>query len=126
MLVHTLVNQKYVAFFAFIVVLITNAYIWGPLDVSSNMVQFNASPDYTYSDMNGFGPFVKSFVWFRIYWTLFAALLGMTAILFWVRGRDSTWANRFRTARLHFSGTNVAITAGLFGALLLCGGFIFL
>lgn len=30
MLVHTLVNQKYVAFFAFIVVLITNAYIWGP------------------------------------------------------------------------------------------------
>lgn len=125
MLVHTLVNQKYVAFFAFIVVLITNAYIWGPLDVSSNMVQFNASPDYTYSDMNGFGPFVKSFVWFRIYWTLVAALLGMKAILFWVRGRDSSWASRFRTAQLHFSGTNAAITAGLFGTLILCGGFIF-
>ncbi|OIN61019.1 M1 family aminopeptidase [Arsenicibacter rosenii] len=125
MLVHTLVNQKYVAFFVFIVVLIANAYIWGPLDVSSNMVQFNASPDYTYSDMNGFGPFVKSFVWFRVYWTLVAALLGMKTILFWVRGRDTTWASRFRTARLHFSGTNVAITAGLFGALLLCGGFVF-
>ena len=125
MLVHTLVNQKYVAFFVFIVILIANAYIWTPLDVSSNLLQFNASPDYTYSDMNGFGPFVTAYAWFRLYWTLVAALLCIVAILFWVRGRDTSWRTRFRNARRQLAGTNGRLLAGLAVVLLVCGGFIF-
>ena len=125
MLVHTLVNNKYIAFFVVIALLISNAYIWRPLDVQSNLVQFNASPDYTYSDMNGWGPYVASIAWFRTYWTLWASVLGLTAILFWVRGKDTSWSSRFRGARQALTGTNGVILSGLAVALLVVGGFIF-
>ncbi|WP_461146176.1 ABC transporter permease/M1 family aminopeptidase [Spirosoma pulveris] len=125
MLMHTLLNNKYVAFFMVVAVLIANAYMWPPLDVQSNLIQFNASPNYQYSDMNGWGPFVTSFAWFRVYWSLWAAVLGLVAILFWARGKDMTWQTRFRSARQALNGPNRLVFAGLAVALLLVGGFIF-
>lgn len=124
MLVHTLVNNKYLAFFIFVALLMMNAYIWTPLDVASNLVQFNASPSYRYSDMNGFGPYVTSFVWFRAYWTLFAALLGAVAVLFWVRGKDTGLKDRIRLARRSYAG-NRLVLPGLLLALIGVGGYIY-
>lgn len=124
MLVHTLVNNKYIAFFAVVALLISNAYIWTPLDVQSNLVQFNASPNYQYSDMNGYGPYVASITWFRVYWSLWAITLGLVAILFWVRGKDTAWGNRLRSAGQALNGQRLAIV-GLAMALVLVGGFIF-
>ncbi|HEY0110172.1 MAG TPA: ABC transporter permease, partial [Fibrella sp.] len=124
MLMHTLVNNKYVAFFAVVVFLITNGYIWGPLDVQSNLAQFNATPNYTYSDMNGWGPYVAALVWFRTYWLLFAALLGVVAVLFWVRGKDTDWRNRWRMAKQQFTGLNRRVTFGILAIWLAVGGFL--
>ena len=39
--------------------------------------------------MNGFGPFLEPFVWFKLYWAAWALLLAVVAILFWVRGRGA-------------------------------------
>lgn len=125
MLIHTTVNQKYIAFFVVIAFLIANAYAWASLDVQSNLVQFNASPNYRYSDMNGWGPYVTSFAWFRVYWSLWAAVLGMVAILFWVRGKDTTWQTRLLSARQALNGPNRGVFVGLAVALVLTGGFIF-
>lgn len=125
MLVHTLVNNKYIAFFVVVALLIANLYAWSPLDVQSNLVKFNASPNYTYSDMNGWGPYIASLAWFRAYWSLWTAILGMVAILFWVRGRETTWPNRLRAARQSLSGSNRLVLTGLAVALLVVGGFIF-
>jgi len=125
MLMHTLVNNKYIAFFAVVVFLIANGYIWGPLDVQSNLAQFNATPNYTYSDMNGWGPYVAALVWFRTYWLLFAALLSVVAVLFWVRGKDTAWANRWHMAKQQFTGLNQRVTFGLLAVWLLVGGFLF-
>lgn len=125
MLTHTLLNNKYVAFFVVIALLIANAYAWTPLDIRSNLVQYNASPDYRYSDMNAWGPYVLSLVWFRAYWLLWSAVLGLVAILFWARGKDMAWGNRFKSARQALAGPNRIVLGGLLTALLLVGGFIF-
>ena len=124
MLVHTLVNNKYLAFFVFIALLILNAYIWTPLDVSSNLVQFNASPTYRYSDMTGFAPYVASLVWFRTYWLVITAGLGLLTVLFWVRGKDTYWRNRVREAGQRY-GSHKVLGASLAVAALLVGAFIF-
>lgn len=128
MLLHTLVNNKYVAFFAVVVFLITNGYIWGPLDVQSNLVQFNATPNYTYSDMNGWGPYVAALAWFRTYWLLFAALLGVAAILFWVRGKDTDWPHRWQMSKQQFTGldsrTIRRVTVGILAGWLAVGGYL--
>ena len=39
--------------------------------------------------MNGYGPFLAPFVWFKAYWAAWALLFAVATNLFWVRGRES-------------------------------------
>jgi ABC-2 type transport system permease protein len=75
--------------------------------------------------MNGFGPFLRPFLWFKLYWAAWALLLGVVALLFWVRGREPGLRRRFGMARARFRGP-AARTAGVAAALILAvGGFVF-
>lgn len=100
MFVHVLVNNKYIGFFVFIVVLVINAFALRALGISSNMLQFNGTPDYTYSDMNGWGPYISGLAWFNAYWVLFCLLLVIVAVVWWVRGQDTAWRFRLQNAVL--------------------------
>ncbi|NRB64334.1 MAG: hypothetical protein HRU40_15125, partial [Saprospiraceae bacterium] len=111
MMIHTLVNNKYLAFFVVAVFLIIQTFIWVPLDIVSNMVAFGDTPSYTYSDMNGFGPFVPGLVWFNVYWLLFSLILVTIMIFFWVRGRDTIWKVRRAIAARRFRGGQVTFFA---------------
>jgi ABC-type transport system involved in multi-copper enzyme maturation permease subunit len=122
LLVHVLVNNKYLGYFVFIVLFVLNLFIWSPLDVGSNLVQLFSSSGLTYSDMNGFGPFLKDWLFFKSYWLLFAVLLVYAGYLFVVRGNDTAWRWRFRAAGARLKGSwPVAVLAG--GAWLVMAGF---
>lgn len=71
LLFHYMINNRYIAYFAFVSFIILNQFIWGVLKISTNMVKFGSTPTVTYSDMNGFGPFIPSTIWFNIYWIIF-------------------------------------------------------
>ena len=93
--------------------------------VRHHLLLYGTDPGWTYSDMNGFGPFLRPLVWFRLYWAAWALLLGVAAGLLVVRGRESGMRRRLRQARARFTGP-VARAAGVACALiLLLGGFIF-
>jgi len=115
MLVHVLVNNKYLGFFAFIVLFLLNAFAWSGLDVESNLVQINGSPGLRFSDMNGFGPFLKNWLFFRAYWSVFAAILIYVAYLFVVRGNDTAmrWRTYLAKARLRSSWPIAAVLVGV-------------
>ncbi len=125
MLVHALVNNKYLAYFVFLVVFFLNSLIWVPLDIQSNMVSFAATPSPTYSAMNGYGPYVLGLIWFNIYWILFAVLLGILTALFWVRESGTTFVQRWGIAKRRFSGNYKLITAVFAGLWLLTAGFVY-
>jgi ABC-2 type transport system permease protein len=125
MLVHTLVNNKYIAFFVFLVLMILNAFIWAPLDIETNMIQFNGTPSYTYSDMNGYGPFVSGKLWFRLYWLLFCGIMSMISIIFWVRGKDEDWKTRWKKAKHSFKGSTKWVTLSFIGLFVLCGSWVY-
>ena len=114
MLVHVLVNNKYLGFFVFIVVFLLNAFGWSGLDVESNLLRINGSSGLRYSDMNGFGPYLGNWVFFRVYWLLFAGLLIYVAYLFLVRGNDTTmrWRGHLAKARLRGSWSLAAVAVG--------------
>ncbi|MBK7288240.1 MAG: hypothetical protein IPI95_14785 [Flavobacteriales bacterium] len=82
-LVHVLVNNKYLGYFVFIILFVLNIFGWQALDISSNLLKLNTTSGLTYSDMNGFGPFLKGWGGVKSYWLLFAVLV--------ITNRTSTW-----------------------------------
>jgi ABC-2 type transport system permease protein len=89
------------------------------------LYNYGGAPSHTYSDMNGYGPFVAQMVWFRAYWALVAVALAFVAHLFHVRGTESEAGWRLRLARARASGP-VRVGLGLsVMAAVAAGGFIF-
>lgn len=123
-LAHYAVNNRYLAYFVFVAFVIANQFIWGPLDIESNMVAFGKTPYLMYSDMNGFGPFVEGQVWFTIYWTIAAVLVTFVAYGLAIHGLETSPAKRLQTLkdRLRSQRTPLLATVLLF---FLCGGFVF-
>ena len=122
MTVHVLVNHKYVGH---VVVLLATFINYAAASGTHHLLIYNSGPRFMYSQMNGFGPFVEPFVWFKLYWAAWAMLLGVVAMLFWVRGPELGIRQRLATARARFSA-RTARFAGLAVVLILgIGAFIF-
>lgn len=123
-LAHYAVNNRYLAYFAFVAFVIVNQFIWGPLDIESNMVAFGKTPFIMYSDMNGYGPFVAGQVWFGLYWLLASVLITYVAYAFAVHGLETSARKRWHAAKQRLAAQRVPImaTSVIF---LLCAGFVF-
>ncbi len=123
-LLQTLINNKYLAYFAIVVFLIANTFLWQALKTESNMLQFGGLPDITYSDMNGFGPYMPGTVAFSIYWILFCALLVLVIIGMQLRGKEVDF--KARAAYLgHYLKGNKALTATLLLLFIAYGGWLY-
>ncbi|HEX6095616.1 MAG TPA: M1 family aminopeptidase [Thermoanaerobaculia bacterium] len=122
MTVHVLVNHKYVGHAVVLLVTISSSSASSGFH---HLLIYNAGPKLVYSEMNGFGPFVTPFVWFKLYWAAWALLLGVVTMLFWVRGPELGIRQRLATARARLTGRTARL-AGLAIVLILgFGGFIF-
>lgn len=125
MAVHVVMNHKnlahVVAVGTYLFTLVASSFF----RVRHNLLVFNGDPGWVYSDLNGFGPFIAPFVWFKLYWAAWALLLTVTATLFWVRSTEGGFATRLRLARGRLGGA--AGRAAAVGALLIVtlGGFVF-
>jgi len=121
---HYVINNRYIAYFAFISFVILNSFLWSALEITTNMVNYGGTPTVVYSDMNDFGPFVPSVLWFNIYWSLFASLLAILVFSFYVRGKET----RFPT-RLRHAGTvlkrNMRLVTVLAIGFIACSGFVY-
>lgn len=121
---HYIINNRYIAYFAFIAFVILNQFIWGVFQINTNMLKFGSAPNVTYSDMNGFGPFVSSVTWFNIYWFVFSMLISFVIFAFYVRGKETDSRHRFSNAKYILSKNKIAI--GLCTLLfVLCGSFVY-
>jgi len=67
MFVQTVVNNKYIGYFAFLILIV--AFKFGPqaLEITSNLVTYGSIPSYIYSDMNGWNLFSEGIAWFSAY-----------------------------------------------------------
>jgi ABC-2 type transport system permease protein len=84
-----------------------------------------AIPDAVYSDMNGFGHFVKSVFSLIAYWGAFCVLLLIAGHLLYPRGNYSSARERLRDARARL-GAGVRLTASLAAlAFIAIGGWVF-
>jgi ABC-2 type transport system permease protein len=121
---HYTINNRYIAYFAFILFVILNSFIWDPLEISTNLVKYGETGRLTYSDMNGFGPFVKGNLWFSIYWFIFSVLVAIVAYAFYVRGKELGISKRLEYAKNSLRKNKWSL--GLFSVLfVICGAYIY-
>jgi ABC-2 type transport system permease protein len=123
-LIHALASNKYVGFFVFIVLYCANAFLWRPLNVATNLVQFAGRPNIVYSDFFGDAPYRLAWDWFTFYWLLFCVLLAITTVMFWPRGMPERWTARGRNAALRFRPGWKVATAICLLAFTVCGAWI--
>lgn len=102
--IHVLSQNKYLGYFFYVAFLVANRFIWRPLNVASNLVKFANRPRVVYSDFYKDAPFRSGWDWHALYWLLFCTLLAIVSVLFWPRGKQGKWRERFGNARLRFSG----------------------
>jgi ABC-2 type transport system permease protein len=92
-------NNKFLGYLLTIVWLVAQIG-FGLLHWDQNLYNYGSAPDTPYSDMNGFGHFLKAALWFDFYWASCAIVLLVLAALFWVRGTGDAWRDRLREARM--------------------------
>ncbi|MDB4951904.1 MAG: hypothetical protein JWM27_4553 [Gemmatimonadetes bacterium] len=124
LLVHVVVNHKYVGHFAMVMYFVSIPFL-PQLGMSHGLLQFAHAPAVQYSDMNGYGHGLVPWAWFTLYWACFTALLALAGTLAWVRGRETEPGWRLRLARMRV-GRGTLAGAGAAAALMLgTGGWIF-
>ena len=98
---------------------------FGLLHWDHNLYTYGATVDLPYSDMNGYGRFMKSALWFDFYWACCAVALLIITALYWVRGTDNRWSDRTREARRRITPvTRFALIAAVV-AFVASGAWIF-
>jgi ABC-2 type transport system permease protein len=124
MTIHVLVNHKYLGHLLVILFYIGLGLL-SAFGLEHGLYQFGSDSGSSYSDMNGWGPYVWPFVWWKLYWIAIAILLLISANLLWVRGEETSLGARLGLARRRFVGRVRYATAGVALAALGLGAFVF-
>ena len=122
--VQTVINNKYLGHFVMVLYIVATIAL-PPAGFQNYLYRFGQTPPVTYSDMNGYGPFLTPLIWFRVYWGIAAILLAILTNLLWVRGTDTTWRVRLGLVRQRFSGASLAGVTACVLLMIGIGGFIF-
>lgn len=119
---HVVVNHKYLGMAAMLGALVIP--FTGPL-LRHYLLVYGGDAGWTYSDMNGFGPFLTPFIWFKLYSGGWALALVIVTCLLWARGRETGKARWVGQTRARFVGRVRAAAGGALALILLIGGFVF-
>ena len=126
LLIHTVVNQKFLGYFAVVMIYIAGIVFGLQLAGFEHfLLRYAHFPPHVYSDMNGYSLSVKPLFWFELYWALAAVFLAIVGNLLWVRGIEGGFKQRLK---LGLQRLTPASRAGMAVCLLLflaTGSYIF-
>ncbi|MFL5580718.1 MAG: hypothetical protein ACJ8AO_10100 [Gemmatimonadaceae bacterium] len=123
--VHVLVDQKYVGHLVAVVAYAFTAVLARLLEIEHNLLVYGRGPGWSYTEMRGFGGSLGPWAWFKLYWAAWAVLLAVAAKLLWVRGREGGVGARLREARRRLTRPTTWTAAAAAALVLSSGGFIF-
>jgi ABC-type transport system involved in multi-copper enzyme maturation permease subunit len=122
--VHSLAQNKFVGHAVLIMYWIASI-IAGNIGMEHQLTSIGWVPNFTYSDMNGFGHFVSNLAFSGGYSIAIGLMATVLAALAWARGTDSGWRPRARAARSRWSPTMGLALGGCSMLVLVFGGAIF-
>ncbi len=122
--VHALVNQKFVGHLIVIAYWVLTSVL-STLGFDHRLYQIGRPPDFIYSDMARWGPYVTRILTFQAYTVASCLALAAIGYLVLVRGADSAWGSRRTLASRRWKQGGLA-TIGAFALVaFVFGGFFF-
>ncbi len=124
--IQVIFNQKFVGYAISAILIVVLPILSSSMGWNNGLYQFNSSgPRMLYSDMNGYGHQLFTFVIYKSYWVSFAMILIIFSNLMWIRGKEKGFKIRFRIAKASFNRkAKLAMTLSIL-SFLLFGGFIY-
>lgn len=124
-MVHTLVNHKFVGHVVIIVYWIAMLTV-ANLGFEHQLYRFGYAPNFTYSDMNGFGHYVGNLLLSAGYSFGIGLMMAVLAVLLWVRGTDAGgWRARMAAVRRRWTRRTAIALGSTVAIILVFGGMIF-
>jgi hypothetical protein len=119
--VQIVVNKK---FLGYILTMLFVDDFFPSIGLEHHLWRVGKTPAYIYSEMNKYGPYLKSILFYNLYWTAFAVVLIVISILLWVRGKDTRLIHRIKAAKARMTRAKLRMASvGTLGCLLI-GSFI--
>ena len=122
--VQVITNNKFAGYGVIVLVLIAQAAL-GALGFEHNLYNFGSWPNAPWSDMNGFGHFLRGQLAFQGYWLILMVALLLVAAAFWVRGVDGGWRQRARVAGERLRGPLGIATVAAFTLFAAMGSWLY-
>ncbi len=122
--IQSMVNHKFVGIMLVIVFFIANVAL-GLFGFDHDLYFFGGSALGTYSDMNGYGHFLKPYLLIKLYWFLFGILLLIIGSLVNVRGTETNLMQRIRASKNRLSKPLFIVASMVFLVFILMGSLIF-
>lgn len=125
LVVHVVVDQKYVGHLVGIMAYAFIAVLAAMLGIEHDLLVYGAGPGWSYTEMRGFGASLGPWAWFKLYWAAWALQLAVVARLLWVRGKERGLGVRVRLARRRLTRPTAWVAGAVAVLILTLGGFIF-
>ncbi len=122
--IQSVVNHKFVGIMLMIIFFMGNIAM-GLFGFDYDLYFFGGSALGTYSDMNGYGHFLKPYLVIKSYWFLFGILLLIIGSLVNVRGTETNLVKRIKAGKHRLSKPLFKVTSIIFIAFVALGSFIF-
>ncbi|WP_178988739.1 ABC transporter permease/M1 family aminopeptidase [Winogradskyella schleiferi] len=122
--IQSVVNHKFVGIMLVIIFFIANVAL-GLFGFDHDLYFFGGSALGTYSDMNGYGHFLKPYLLIKLYWFLLGILLLIIGSLVNVRGTETNLMQRIRASKNRLSKPLFKVGSMVFLVFILVGSLIF-
>ncbi|NQU32834.1 MAG: hypothetical protein HQ521_06330 [Bacteroidetes bacterium] len=96
--IQNLSPNKYVGFFWCALFFVADLLIFGVFEFDNILFRYGRVPDFIYSNMNGFGHFGQSILWYNIYWLFPGGIIAWITILLWRRSNENSILIRLKYA----------------------------
>jgi ABC-2 type transport system permease protein len=117
-------SNKYMGM-ALFVMFIFSTYAMAPLGLSHNLFRFTRAPTLVYSDMNGYGGFLETQLWYMTYWGALAVVMALIGYGLWSRGPEQALKLRLANLRYQLGRRGLGAVAIALLMFVASGGFIF-
>lgn len=109
-LLQVLSPNKYIGMLLFVLYFIVSITI-SNFGFSHHMFRFASSPNLFYSDINQYGDFLSTDLWFKAYWFGLVMILSALTYSLWHRGPAQTLKSRVKKMGYYLGNTGMAVIA---------------